>query len=295
LGKINLYPSKLLLFGEYSVIRGSKALAVPHDRYCGAWDWTGKSEAVDLQQALPQFSAWIAQQALEMDSPRFQEDLKAGLYFKSNIPAGYGLGSSGALVAAVYARYARNPIATDDAARLPALKAELAALEGFFHASSSGIDPFISYVNSPVLLSDSGEVNRLSDFQWPKEFRFFLLNTGKARQTGPLVQLFLEKCRSQSYQMEVETTLTPAVNGAIQAFLDRDEAHLFSNTEAISRFQLSHFREMIPNEFLPLWESSLESDNLRIKLCGAGGGGFLLGLCRKDAAPEELGWPWAWV
>ncbi len=289
------YPSKLLLFGEYSVIRGSKALAVPLARYGGAWDWAGKAEAAALQQDLSGFAAWLGQHAVELDFQRFQQDLAEGLYFKSNIPTGYGLGSSGALVAAVYERYARNPIAPDDAARLPALKAELAALECFFHASSSGIDPFISYVDRPVVLSGSGGVSVLPGLTWPQEFRFFLINTGKARQTGPLVQLFLEKCSEQSFQHEVEATLKPIVDAAIQAFLDTDEARLFSCTESISQFQLTHFREMIPNEFLPLWERSLESDDLRIKLCGAGGGGFLLGLCRRDAAPGEWGWPWEWV
>jgi len=290
------YPSKLLLFGEYSVIRGSKALAVPLARYGGAWDWAGNAEAPALQQDLPRFAAWLAQQAVDMDYLRFQEDLGGGLYFKSNIPTGYGLGSSGALVAAVYERYARNPVAADDVARLPALKAELAAWEVFFHASSSGIDPFISYVNRPVLLAGSEGVSMLPGVQWPQEFRFFLINTGKARQTGPLVQLFLEKCCAESFQHEVETALKPTVNAAIQAFLDQDEARLFACTEAISRFQLIHFREMIPNEFLPLWERSLEGDDFRMKLCGAGGGGFLLGLCRRDATPEHwLSQPWEWV
>lgn len=290
------YPSKLLLFGEYSVIRGSKAFAVPLARYGGAWDWASKVEAEALQQDLPRFAAWLGQQAVEMDFSRFQQDLAEGLYFNSNIPTGYGLGSSGALVAAVYARYARNPIAPEDVARLPALKAELAALECFFHASSSGIDPFISYVDRPVVLSGSGGMSVLPGVTWPQEFRFFLINTGKARQTGPLVQLFLGKCSAEPFQQQVEATLKPAVDAAIQAFLDLDEARLFSSTGAISRFQLTHFREMIPDEFLPLWERSLEGGDFRMKLCGAGGGGFLLGLCRRGVAPEHwLSQPWEWV
>lgn len=292
---LKTYHSKLLLFGEYSVIRGSKALAVPHARYSGTWDWADKAEAMALQQDLPRFAAWLEQQPLEMDCGRFRQELTDGLYFKSNIPTGYGLGSSGALVAAVYARYARNPVAPGDETRLPALRAELGALEGFFHASSSGIDPFISYVDQPVLLSGPGGIRVLPALQWPQTFRFFLINTGKARQTGPLVQVFLEKCRADQYERAVETLLKPAVDEAIVAFLEREEALLFTCAERISRFQLTHFREMIPAEFLPLWERSLEGDDFRMKLCGAGGGGFLLGLCRKDATPEGWGWPWEWV
>lgn len=290
------FHAKLLLFGEYSVIKNSKALAVPHARYFGAWDWAGKPEAAVLQQDLPRFAAWLAQQPLETDFQRFQQDLAQGLFFNSNIPTGYGLGSSGALVAAVYERYARKPIAPNETLHLPALKAELALLEGFFHASSSGIDPFISYVDQPVVLSGQGGISVLPGVQWPKAFRFFLINTGKARQTGPLVQSFLKKCTLKSYLHEVETPLKPAVDEAIQFFLDGDEERLFASTDRISRFQLAYFREMIPDEFLPLWERSLGGDVFRMKLCGAGGGGFLLGLCRKNADPGLwLSSPWEWV
>ena len=37
-------------------------------------------------------------------------DIKRGLFFKSSIPIGYGLGSSGALVSAVYNQYFFNKI-----------------------------------------------------------------------------------------------------------------------------------------------------------------------------------------
>ena len=37
-----------------------------------------------------------------------------GLFFKSNIPQGYGLGSSGAMVAAFYDRYAKKKISPNE-------------------------------------------------------------------------------------------------------------------------------------------------------------------------------------
>ncbi len=289
------YPSKLLLFGEYSIIRGSGALAVPHGHYGGTWDWAERDAAV-LQQNLASFAEWLKDQPVATDHQRFQQDLAKGLYFCSNIPVGYGLGSSGAVVAAVYERYARHPISPDRQAEFPQLQAELASLERFFHASSSGIDPLISYVGHPVLRTHSGKVEVLSNINWPQEFRFFLIDTGISRQTGPLVENFQEKCQSTAYLNAVETQLKPAVDAAIQAFLQGEENTLFAATDHISRFQLIHFRDMIPEEFLPIWMQSLESDNCRIKLCGAGGGGFLLGLCRKNADPGQwLSSPWEWV
>ena len=40
----------------------------------------------------------------------FKKDLYNGMYFDSSIPQGYGVGSSGALVASVYDKYATDKI-----------------------------------------------------------------------------------------------------------------------------------------------------------------------------------------
>ena len=61
-----------------------------------------------------------------LKSPRlnwrqFERDLKQGLWFCSNSPMGYGLGSSGAVCAALYTRYASKK-----ASDLAILKKELA-------------------------------------------------------------------------------------------------------------------------------------------------------------------------
>ena len=57
------------------------------------------------------------------------------MYFDSSIPQGYGVGSSGALVAAIYDQYALNKITvlenlTKD--KLVQLKTVFAAMESFF-------------------------------------------------------------------------------------------------------------------------------------------------------------------
>lgn len=39
-----------------------------------------------------------------------EKDLQEGMYFDSSIPRGYGVGSSGAIVAAIYDKYAEDKI-----------------------------------------------------------------------------------------------------------------------------------------------------------------------------------------
>lgn len=45
----------------------------------------------------------------------------------------------------------------------------------------------------------------------------------------------------------------------------------------ISELQLEAFSEMIPEAYLHLWEKGLQTDEYYLKLCGAGGGGMILG------------------
>jgi mevalonate kinase len=44
------------------------------------------------------------------DLAELKSDVETGMYFDSSIPQGYGVGSSGALVAAIYDRYAQDKI-----------------------------------------------------------------------------------------------------------------------------------------------------------------------------------------
>ncbi len=46
---------------------------------------------------------------------------------------------------------------------------------------------------------------------------------------------------------------------------------------------------MIPGSFRALWEKGLDSPDYQLKLCGAGGGGFLMGIARNlEQAREYL-------
>jgi len=52
---------------------------------------------------------------------------------------------------------------------------------------------------------------------------------------------------------------------------------------------LNNFEHMILEPFKEVWESGLKTGNYNLKLCGAGGGGFLLGFTKNfDATKKEL-------
>lgn len=110
-----LFYSKILLFGEYGIIKDSKGLSIPYSFYNGALkvDENPSEEAKQSNQSLKEFVEYLKEIDSELvvfDIVSLQEAVNNGMYFDSSIPQGYGVGSSGALVAAIYDKYAQNKI-----------------------------------------------------------------------------------------------------------------------------------------------------------------------------------------
>jgi mevalonate kinase len=114
------------------------------------------------------------------------------------------------------------------------------------------------------------------------------VSTGHPHKTGPLVNLFLEKCKNPEFLKLCQEELLPVTNRLIHLFLEADMEGLYEQMKILSAFQLEHFAPMIPTEFKGLWKAGLKSDRYLLKLCGAGGGGFLLGMS-KDFSSLKLG------
>lgn len=291
------YPSKVLLFGEYSVIKNSNALAIPYPLFEGklAFDKSNKGGRDPELAALSSYMKKLENNNslnFDFDVSSFSFDVGQGLFFDSTIPQGYGVGSSGALVAALYERYGH-----DDGSETPIeeLKKRLALMESHFHGSSSGFDPLISLLNRPIL-KKRGEGLLSVDFSEDKKSSgaIFLLNTGRSRKTEPLVNLFLEKCKAEEFSYLCESELLPVTDTCIDRFLSNDPQALWDSFSQLSQFQFEHFNPMIPKLYVDLWESGLQTKNYSLKLCGAGGGGFLMGMTRdfkgltKELGPHEV-------
>lgn len=281
------YTSKLLLFGEHSIIKGSQALAMPLFHFSGTWEYAN-GNIEKLQMNLPTFANHLeklkkANELLfDLDIERFKNELDKGLFFKSNIPTGYGVGSSGALCAAVYDTFCDHKLEKVSTSFLK-LKKIFAQLESFFHGSSSGTDPLICFLEKIILLESSEKIEQVNiqkknDLDKNNQGQFFLLDTKIPRKTGPFVNLFLEKCTDDYYFTRIESELNPLVDEAITSFLNQNRQSLFETIHEIGHFQFKYFLEMIPNDFRTIWLDGLANNLYKLKLCGAGGGGFLLGM-----------------
>ncbi|MCW0482470.1 mevalonate kinase family protein [Gaoshiqia sediminis] len=280
------FPAKLLLFGEYGLMFGAKALAVPFPRYSGSLvkscaknvDEKSGQSAAELER----FTAWLGEEGRNkqmnypLDLGRLQQDVQAKLYFRSDVPLQYGVGSSGALCAALFDEYS-NYVADgtkplSDGAAL--LKQDFALLESYFHGRSSGLDPLVSFLDRPVLL-ENGRLSlptlALDKLPWS----MYLIDTKTTGATAPLVNLFLRKMEQPDFRKLFEQEYLPTNNRAVDAFLAQNETEYFANLQNITRFQLDHFAEMIPTDFVPTIRRLL-GQNVLVKLLGSGGGGFLL-------------------
>jgi mevalonate kinase len=278
------YPSKLLLFGEHTVLRGSQALAMPLGNFAGRWQFSeDKTKQYDLPKLVEYVKNLSENGKIAFDTEGSLSALAHGLFFDSNIPRGYGAGSSGALVAALY-----DVFGMDKTLTISELKIVLGKIESFFHGESSGLDPLVSYLKKPILIRSDKSMTTLESVN--NDLPRFLLDTKQSRKTEPLVKIFLEKTeRSPEFNNLILSELVPLVDDAIAAFLQNQTGFLFETMHRISLFQHRFLPEMIPMAFKNVWLEGLVGDVYKLKLCGAGGGGFILGFCKNfEETKKEL-------
>ena len=285
-----LFYSKILLFGEYGIIKDSKGLSIPYNFYKGALkiDAEKTVSTHNSNQNLKRFAEYLRDiqekqpELVRFDLEKLNADIENGLYFDSSIPQGYGVGSSGALVAAVYDKYADDKITvlenlTRD--KLLRLKEIFSAMESFFHGKSSGLDPLNSYLSLPILINSKDNIEPAGIPSQTREGTgaVFLLDSGSTGETAPMVQIFMENMKQEGFRQMVKNQFVKHTDACVEDFLKGDVKSLFGNIKQLSKVVLDNFKPMIPKEFHKLWKKGIDTNAYYLKLCGSGGGGYMLG------------------
>ncbi len=294
-----LFYSKILLFGEYGIIKDSKGLSIPYNFFKGALK-TEENDSEIAQKsnaALRRFAAYLAEinnSIVTFDLNSLNSDLEEGMYFDSSIPQGYGVGSSGALVAAIYDKYAANKITVLEnltREKLLQLKTIFSQMESFFHGKSSGLDPLNSYLSIPILINshDNIEATGIPTQSFDGKGAVFLLDSGIVGETAPMVHIFMENLKDKGFRKMVKDEFVKYTDACVENFLGGDIKSLFTNTKQLSKIVLNNFKPMIPEQFHGLWQQGIDSNDYYLKLCGSGGGGYILGFTENiDKARESL-------
>lgn len=281
------------------------ALTIPFDKFSGQFSYANPDDkdslAMSSNQGLRKFCNHILEnhtdEQFKLNVQKFKAELDKGLFFESNIPQGFGLGSSGALVAAIFLRYLdkagdlKDELKVLTVEKIKSLKATLGGLEGYFHGTSSGIDPLSILINEPLLVKSNFDIVPVNIPAYKEDGKHvvFLLNTGMARNTDKLVQTFRANCETVEFRTRLEEVLTPTTNEGINSFLKADIENLYFNLYNLSKFQLTEMPYLIPEVYQPAFQQGLDSGDYFLKLCGAGGGGFMLGFTENwDTTQEKL-------
>ncbi|MCM4159499.1 mevalonate kinase [Antarcticibacterium flavum] len=297
-----LFYSKILLFGEYGIIKDSKGLSIPYNFYNGALkvDENPTDEALKSNKSLHRFAKYLDElqsknpELVSFDLESLNKDIERGMYFDSSIPQGYGVGSSGALVAAIYDEYANDKITVLEnltREKLLKLKKIFGEMESFFHGKSSGLDPLNSYLSIPILINSKDNIEPAGIPSQTENGKgaVFLLDSGTIGETAPMVQIFMENMKQEPFRKMLKEQFVKHTDACVDDFLQGDVKSLFGNIKKLSHVVLDNFKPMIPAQFHKLWKNGIDTNDYYLKLCGSGGGGYILGFTEDiDKARKAL-------
>jgi len=292
-----LFYAKILLFGEYGIIKDSKGLAIPYNSYQGALkkDENDSDEAQKSNKNLEKFLLYLTELnsgLVVFNLDEFKSDIEEGMYFDSSIPMGYGVGSSGALVASIYDKYADDKITvlenlTRD--KLLKLKNIFSLMESFFHGKSSGLDPLNSYLSLPILINSKDNLEATGiPSQKEGKGAVFLLDSEIIGETEPMVNIFMNKMKNEGFRKMLNEDFAKHTDACIDDFLHGNVKSLFGNVKQLSKVVFDNFKPMIPSTFHKIWQKGIETNDYYLKLCGSGGGGYILGFTEDYAKTKNV-------
>lgn len=290
-------PAKLLLLGEHTVLHGGDALAVPLPQFGARWSVSAPTES----QPFPRWAAYAktavtpaegqAPMATWLDVDRFAAEASV-LTVDSTIPRDYGLGSSGALTALVYARYRREPADPP----LPQLRRRLGQLESFFHGRSSGLDPLVCYRRTGVHVRADGAVATLAPPRLATERgRWFLLDARQPKAGHAAIARFRASAQEAGFRqnfLRPARTLTAELIAELSSGPQEPGEGWVRGLRQLSALQLAYLPWLIPEAVAAAWRRLLDADAAYVKLCGAGGGGYFLGWAPAGGELGGLGVTW---
>jgi mevalonate kinase len=280
------YNSKVLLFGEYTVLNGTKALAIPFSTFYGNWIHEKNHPSALEIQKLKQYLLKLYYDGNfdNFDFDDLEYHIANGLAFDSSIPQGYGLGSSASVTAAIFDGFRKEK----ELLSLNELRKVLGQIESCYHGSSSGLDPLVCFLNQPVLIHDADKVELIDEQNPDIDVSLFLIDTQMPRRTAPLVEAYLKTfAKSEAFRKRIDEI--SAINEQlIDEYLTNDTPSFINSFQKLSWAQYNYLAMLIPNKYQEIWKKGHSSCSFDMKICGAGGGGFLMLMMYDEKVAMEI-------
>ena len=117
----------------------------------------------------------------------------------------------------------------------------------------------------------------------------FLLDSEIVGETEPMVNIFMNKMKNDGFRKMLNEEFALHTDACIDDFLHGNVKSLFGNIKKLSKVVLTNFKPMIPVAFHKVWEQGITTNDYYLKLCGSGGGGYILGFTEDyEKAKKKL-------
>lgn len=293
-----VYPSKILLFGEYGVTKNYSGLSIPYKNYKGYLNFNNYfnkklsiSESKSNKELKKFFSFLIKNSIVDLEFEKLKKDLDKGMYFHSNIPQRYGLGSSGALISSIYDKYSKTKYSSER--NIKKLKEIFSKMESFFHGNSSGLDPLVCFLKKPIFFHSK---NKIFYVNIPEKKNInkkngivFLLNSGIPSKTYTMNKVFSKKLKNNFFKKEIIEKFFFYNKKCIESLLKNNMNTFLVYIKNLSTWVFNNLKFMIPKNIFKIWKIGIINDSYYMKLCGSGGGGYFLVFSRNhECLNKEL-------
>lgn len=99
----------------------------------------------------------------------------------------------------------------------------------------------------------------------------------------------MNKMKNEGFRKMLNEEFVTHTDACIDDFLHGNVKSLFGNVKKLSKVVLTNFKPMIPTAFHKVWEQGISTNDYYLKLCGSGGGGYILGFTEDyEKAKEKL-------
>lgn len=276
-------PSKWILAGEHSVLRGSEALVFPLFSKSMEWSFVPTSDSLKIEfsgetaQELEMIFGFVIEKACESFGIN-RKDLKGQLRIDSEIVFGMGLGASASLavgLAKLFKATLKTELNEVDFAQ---------KIENFFHGESSGVDVAVVYNQKPLIFRRNALPQLIDHYHLP------ILTLSHCGRRGPTKDC-VEKVKNLFvHNPALALRVDLRMNECVQIFktlLQEGSLDLWIQTieQAHSCFE---DWDLVPKEAKEHIHMLKTNGAQACKMTGSGGGGYILSVWDKRSDYENI-------
>ena len=94
--------------------------------------------------------------------------------------------------------------------------------------------------------------------------------------------------KNEGFRKMLHEDFSKYTDACIDDFLRGNVKSLMGNVKQLSKVAFDNFKPMIPQPFHTIWQNGIDSNDYYLKLCGSGGGGYILGFTKNYKKTQKI-------